>query len=172
MYLTKCVIYDWLQICFWWFLDVPTIKDSPKETYTRTEYQDLFIPCTWNDASGLSKWTFSGKDGDKELTDKVQVSGLNLTSVTRDNEGNYTCSITNDFGEGSVTVVIAQVISKFIHINFFTWLLALTWVIMFLPAQPLKFHSNNCFIIQAGSTGTLDWKPSFCYFNNNCPLRN
>ncbi|XP_057301886.1 neural cell adhesion molecule 1-like isoform X2 [Hydractinia symbiolongicarpus] len=91
--------------------NVPTIKDSPKETYTSTEYQDLFIPCTWNDASGLSKWTFSGKDGDKELTDEVQVSGLNLTSVTRDNEGNYTCSITNDFGEGSVTVVITQVIT-------------------------------------------------------------
>ena len=85
----------------------PSIKTKTKSKYVTVVKRELFIPCSWNDLTGLPTWTFQGKSGGtKTLSANIDAAGLTLKDLKIESEGSYTCSASNNYGGANFTATV------------------------------------------------------------------
>ena len=126
-------------------------KTKPPASFVRAVGQDLFIPCEFLYADTEVQWTFKNKLGElKVIREGVVATGLNVTGVTMDSEGLYTCSASNQYGNLSANSTLKQV-----HASFNTWKLS-----SFLPNHKYDY----------GETRNQNSLKSL-FFDERCTLR-
>lgn len=71
----------------------PTRFENEYVTQTVNENEDAFLPCEPNGypKPEIIQWEYDGSTIENDNSTEIMKSGLLLTNVNRDMEGNYTC---------------------------------------------------------------------------------
>ena len=101
----------------------PTVGVTPSEPLLSVG-DPLRLTCTGSDCVGTTTFNFSwfldGNPVEASLvTDSGTTSQLNVTSVTSDDFGTYTCQVTSDYGTGTAVACVRE--TGKIHIHYRQW---------------------------------------------------